>query len=252
MNIQKFISKQTNILNYFNKTTTITPSTSPTTFTKNIELNQEINVEQNVKFIKKKRFITDFIPVYKENSLNDIDIDIDNTDINIYKYNINEFDKRIEVYTDGSSFNNGKKNCKASWAYNIYENDNLIYKDCGKCNMLKQQSNQNAELLGIYHSVLKCHNVYQNINKIYLYTDSMYSIKCINEWSNKWSASDWDIKKNTEIILNIKNVISKCNFEVIFIHIRSHQNNSLNKHHIRNNIVDKDAKKINQSNFQKY
>jgi len=178
----------------------------------------------------------------------------DNFIVNEYNHSINNdhllcnnesTDLRIEVYTDGSSINNGKRNCKASWAFIIYENDVLIERKYGICNKQNVgydiQSNQKAELMGIYCAILKCNEKYQNSQTIYIYSDSLYSIKCITDWSNKWNQTDWDIKKNTIIIKNIKNSIKKHNY--IFIHIRGHQDKSTNKHHIRNCIVDKETKK---------
>lgn len=216
MNKKFVMSKQTNIKDYFNSNT----------------IDNENSNDIKIFNLSKKRLITDFF--------DNINNNIDNEKI------INYYDKRIEIYTDGSSYNNGKKNCRASWAYNIYENDICVYRDAGKCNMMKQ-SNQVAELLGILYCINKCYQVYNDIQKIYIYTDSLYSIKCINEWSNNWTTNDWNQKKNTEIIKQIKNIITQCKFEIIFIHIMSHQNNSNNKHHIRNNIVDKEAKKINNN-----
>lgn len=217
MNKKVVMTKQTNIKDFFN------------TDTINIENLNEIKV---LNFTK-KRLITDFFDENKSNK------DFDNTFAN-------KNEKRIEIYTDGSSYNNGKKNCRASWAYNIYEDDICVYRDAGKCNMIKQ-SNQVAELLGILYCIDKCYQIYNDIQKIYIYSDSLYSIKCINEWSNNWTHNDWNEKKNTEIIKKIKNIIAQCKFEIIFIHIMSHQNRSNNKHHIRNNIVDKEAKKINNN-----
>lgn len=209
-------SKQMNILCFINKD--------------KIEIESEKNCVQMKEIKIPKRLITDYFDT------NEIEETID----------VNQ-NKRVEIYTDGSSFNNGKKNCRASWAFNIYEDDICIHRDSGKCNM-KQQSNQKAELLSIYEAIMKSYCIYNNkiyINKIYIYSDSLYSIKCITDWSNKWTTNDWNNKKNTEIIKKIKDIISQCKFEIIFIHIYSHQNQSHNKHHIRNNIVDKEAKKIN-------
>jgi ribonuclease HI len=232
MNKKSVMSKQTNIKDFFNTNT--------------IENSNEIKIYN----ISKKRLITDFFSDIDDNINDNIDDNINNVindDINKKIIN-NDIDqnKRIEIYTDGSSYNNGKRNCRASWAYNIYEDDICVYRDAGKCNMTKQ-SNQVAELLGIFNCINKCYQVYKNIQKIYIYSDSLYSIKCINEWSNNWTSNDWNQKKNTEIIKKIKNIIAQCKFEIIFIHIFSHQNSSNNKHHIRNNIVDKEAKKINNN-----
>jgi ribonuclease HI len=216
----------------------------------------EINVDTNIELLNNENSYNFNNKTLKKSIKDYFNINSDINNEKACETNTNDLlkcnEKRIEIYTDGSSYNNGKKNCRASWAYNIYEDDICLYKECGKCSEYNnKQSNQIAELLGIYKSLLKCYQIYQlnkqqqYITKIYIYSDSMYSIKCINEWSNKWSEQDWNKKKNTDIIKNIKNIINQCKFEIIFIHILSHQNKSLNKHHIRNNIVDKEAKKIN-------
>lgn len=204
-----------------------------------------------------KYFSTIPEPIKQIEEINDTKIDVDvNTNCskkNIQFYfqkilpvtEINKDECRIEVYTDGSSIGNGKKNCKASWAFIIYENDNCIERRYGLCTKENVgydiQSNQKAELLAIYKSIIECNQRYQCYTTIYIYSDSLYSIKCITDWSNKWTITDWDEKKNTLIIRNIKDGIKKHNY--IFIHIRGHQDKSLNKHHIRNCIVDKETKK---------
>jgi len=226
MNKKCVKSKQTNIKDFLQ--TDMNENITNLELDINLDIKLDIKVDINKK---NKRLITDY---FNENKFDKIDETLVHNN------------KRIEIYTDGSSFNNGKRNCRASWAYNIYEDDICVYRDAGKCNMTKQ-SNQVAELLGILYCIHKCYEIYNDIHKIYIYSDSLYSIKCINEWSNKWTSNDWNQKKNTDIIKKIKNIISQCKFEIIFIHIMSHQNSSNNKHHIRNNIVDKEAKKINKN-----
>lgn len=150
---------------------------------------------------------------------------------------------KIEIYTDGSCFNNGKKYAVSSYAFQIYFNDQLKYQESKPIQEAKQ-TNQRAELYAVLCALDYLKNVLSDKfndpnNFITVYSDSEYCIKCITEWSKNWNPNDWKNKKNTDILKFILDYYQKINFT--FKHVKSHQT-SQDKHSIRNNLVDQLAK----------
>lgn len=197
-----------------------------------------------------KNDISKYFLVTKNENNHDI------TEINNNKNEINEINESnetfIEIYTDGACILNGKKNANSSFAFIIYVNDTVFGKDAKKItNELAfisldekfKHTNQKAELLAIYYSLLHLKNNMQintSKNLIRLYSDSEYSIKCLTEWCMNWSTKEWEVKKNTDILRKILQLLPS--FNISFQHIKSHQTDTNNKHAIRNNFVDKLAR----------
>ena len=59
-------------------------------------------------------------------------------------------------------------------------------------------TNNTAELLGLYHSLLFAKNEINNGLSIAIHCDSMYAIDCLTKWAIGWKAKGW-IKKGGEI-----------------------------------------------------
>lgn len=153
--------------------------------------------------------------------------------------------KLIRIWTDGSSINNGKNNCKAGYA--VFFSNKSERNTCGK--ITKEPSNQKAEL----KAILKAIELIKENEKAYIYTDSKYSIQCITEWSLIWRLNNWKTKngsdvKHQDIIKEILKKMKKVN--VKFIHIKSHQKKPENKNSLEykiwygNNMADKLAKSV--------
>jgi len=153
---------------------------------------------------------------------------------NINKTNLIRKQELIEVFTDGSSFNNGKKNAQAGFGVYFGENDirNISKK------VINKQTNNVGELLAIYNAllILSQDNKLNDIIKIY--TDSEYCLKIFqshynkykkmcNAWIIKWKMKDFKDVKNKDIIKNIDKLLLKFK-NVEFIHVRSHKTAPLN------------------------
>jgi len=131
------------------------------------------------------------------------------------------------VFTDGSSINNGKANCKAGSAvfFGVDDPRNAI------CTLKEYQSNQRAELYAIklaLEILSKEPSDDTNQNGIKLYTDSAYSIKCITVWYKNWEKNNWltakkQPVKHKELIQEILSLINEIHCEIKFIHVRSHK-----------------------------
>ena len=162
-------------------------------------------------------------PVFK----NSISPDKQNKKIEIRK------NKTFKVFTDGSSMNNGYKNCYGGIGvffeddsqYNISEK--MTFKDDGKV------SNNVCELTACLRAIqtIKDFEDFNNLEDcIIVYTDSKYLIDSITKWSDTWQKNGWMRKnrsgkmapvKNVELIKQIKaqTVISN----IRFTHVRAHQ-----------------------------
>ena len=123
-------------------------------------------------------------PVFK----NSISPDEQNKKIEIRK------NKTFKVFTDGSSMNNGYKNCyggigvffEDNSPYNISEK--MTFKDDGKV------SNNVCELTACLRAILtiKDFKDFNNLEDcIIVYTDSKYLIDSITKWSDAWQKNGW-------------------------------------------------------------
>ena len=153
----------------------------------------------------------------------------------------------INIYTDGSCINNGKKNAYGAIGVFYGNNDE---RNCGMAINDGKITNQTMELLA-------CLEALSNIETneiIYLYTDSQYVIKSMTEWVKKWESNNWlgANKKpieNLDIIQSLNNLLKTK--KVIFKHIRSHQNppedenSNEYKHWFGNKMADELATKAN-------
>ncbi len=130
----------------------------------------------------------------------------------------------IHIFTDGSS--NPKKNDCAGVGVFIPEDETLNV----SCKFpLENPTNQRAELFALF----KAYNIINQLeregvcNNFIIYSDSMYSIKCITEWYLTWQMNGWknskkEDVKNKDIIQSILEEKAKALSEIKLIHVNSH------------------------------
>jgi len=123
------------------------------------------------------------------------------------------------AYTDGACKYNGSQRAKAGLGIHFSEMNNIKINDISERLIYSKQTNNAAELMAILRCLEKCleYNVYQ---KIYIYTDSDYSMKCITLWYPEWKKKGIKDKKNIDILNKINSIYERLDVE--FIHIRSH------------------------------
>jgi ribonuclease HI len=131
----------------------------------------------------------------------------------------------MEIFTDGGAWNNGKTNCKAGCGIYIPEINIRISEE-----FTNNPTNQRAEL----YAIQKALEITDGHVKIY--SDSMYSIKCITLWSNNWVKNEWknskgENVKNQDILKKILYLVK--NRTVEFSHVKSHQKKPDNYEEIR-------------------
>jgi len=146
----------------------------------------------------------------------------------------------ILVFTDGSCINNGQKNAKAG--YGVYF-PNKELNDISEPFTILKITNQRAELFAIYKALKEITDKLQ-FNQITVYTDSLYSIKCVTLWIKSWEKNNWKTKNgkpvlNLDIIKSISEILKKYNSkQITFKHVRSHTNLT-NYESICNDMADK-------------
>ena len=106
----------------------------------------------------------------------------------------------INVYCDGSTSNNGSS--KATGGYGVYfpEDDSL---SMSFPYIHEVPTNQKTELYAMMMAIRQCilyvKNVSQNTSEqqeintyiFNIYTDSMYTINCLDKWMNNWIKKGW-------------------------------------------------------------
>jgi len=145
----------------------------------------------------------------------------------------NSFIPDYYVYTDGSCYNNGKKNSVAGIGLYFGKNDvrNVSRKIKGK------QSNNTAELSAILELYKIIEKDISRGKKIGIVSDSQYAIWCATSYGKKCEENQW--KKsipNKELVREIYEHY-KDKPTVKFIHIMSHTNNT-DIHSIGNSQAD--------------
>ena len=139
--------------------------------------------------------------------------------------------KELYIFSDGNCKRNGSSNSKAG--YSIFFDDEIFHK-YSKTEYLsgEQHTNNKAELTGVLEifKILYEYKVdFIGLN-IFICTDSMYTIKCINEWSKKWILNGWKSTNNQEVknkglieeILYFKTKIEK-DLTLKFKYVASHK-----------------------------
>ena len=182
------------------------------------------------------------------------------TKTEIKKENIDEVNQTIEVFTDGSTFNNGKKNKMQFGGIGIYFNDN-IYPSISEC-LSGKITNNIAELKAIITAIeyiINLESFHLSNTKIHIYSDSEYTINCIVKWSKAWEKNGWkkrDKKEisNKDLIIKLYNYYKK--YKIKFIHVKAHTSEPsdpiLHKIWYGNKIADKLATDSSKKSAQKY
>ncbi len=137
------------------------------------------------------------------------------------------YSKLLNIYTDGSSINNHKKQeFRGAGMGIVFDFDfpvelSLEF-DCG------EKSNNRAELCAIIYAI-EYANEKQETDPRYsgfinIYTDSKYSMLCatnLKSWkSNGWKTSSGSPAKNVDLLIKLQNLLDKR--KVFFKHIKAH------------------------------
>ena len=151
----------------------------------------------------------------------------------------------LHVFTDGACKSNGKHGAKASYAGWFPTNKELSFSRL--LSEDESQTNQRAELRGIYDSVKILYD--QKLFDIHLkiFTDSLYSKNCLSIWIKSWIQKGWKTTDGSQVkhrdLIEGLNEMLKSFKEYSIVHVKSHTGKK-DYNSINNDIVDKMATEI--------
>jgi ribonuclease HI len=155
--------------------------------------------------------------------------------------------KKIAVYCDGSTIDNGKKNASGGIGIFFTQNDP---KNVSEPFLLEIPTNQRTELyaflraLKIINQMIDCDR--ENNYEFDLYTDSRYTINCVTKWITGWAKNNW-IKANGQPVQNLSLIqqlskeYNQHRRQIRIHHVRSHTRLN-DPHSIGNEFADQLAK----------
>jgi ribonuclease HI len=164
----------------------------------------------------------------------------------------------VNIFTDGSSLNNGQKNKYHAGGMGVYIEDT---KECISEKLEGKITNNIAELkaciIGI-NTIIKR----DPIPHINIYSDSEYVVNSITKWAINWSKNNWqkydkfkkkkcDVK-NKDLMVELYNLYNTYSIE--FIHTKAHgkepkdKNSKIYKIWYGNHMADKLAVSASKSN----
>lgn len=147
--------------------------------------------------------------------------------------------KIIEVFTDGSCM---KKKTGTLCGYGIYFPNGELPNISRKFTRTPS-TNQRAELFAIYVALILIKKLIKDFDKVIIYTDSEYSIKCLTVWITTWEKNSWKTAsnksvKNQDIIKPLHSILQKFKNKIEFIHVMSHTGKTDTKS-LGNEMADK-------------
>lgn len=129
--------------------------------------------------------------------------------------------KVVSVFTDGSCMKQKQMRC----GYGIHF-PNKELPDISRKFTRKPLTNQRAELFAIYVALILIKK-FLKYDKVKLYSDSEYSIKCATKWiehwkNNNWKTADRKSVKNQDILKALNSILDNFKGKIEFIHVMSH------------------------------
>lgn len=106
---------------------------------------------------------------------------------------------RFEVYSDGSTRNNGRADAVGAWAYVILNEEEKIYEDC---RAEIGTTNQRMELIAAAEALdyLFYNEICIPFDSVIIYTDSAYLHNCYTQkWYVNWQNNGWRNTKKEKV-----------------------------------------------------
>ena len=143
---------------------------------------------------------------------------------------------KFEIYSDGSTRNNGRADAVGAWAYVILNEGKKIYEDC---RVEVGTTNQRMELIAAAEALeyLFYNHLAVPFDQVVVYTDSAYLHNCYTQkWYRNWQMNGWcNAKKqpvaNQDLWERLVRFFEAP--EVEFVKVKGHADNQWN------NYVDK-------------
>ena len=140
------------------------------------------------------------------------------------------------IYTDGACSHNGSNRAKGGIGVYFSPSNEIKIPNISSKLEVEKPTNNIAELVAILSALKECAE-YKVTHPIIIFTDSQYSINCINCWFPVWvKKNTLKGKKNVDILAQINNILPP-NLELI--HIRAQHDTKLtDEHSIGNKMAD--------------
>lgn len=140
---------------------------------------------------------------------------------------------KFEIYSDGSTRNNGRADAVGAWAYVVLNEGKKI---CEDCRVEVGTTNQRMELIAAAEALeyLFHNHLAVPFDQIVVYTDSAYLHNCYTQkWYRNWQMNGWRNAKK-EKVANQDLWERLVNFfeapEVEFVKVKGHANNEWNNY----------------------
>lgn len=104
----------------------------------------------------------------------------------------------LEIYTDGSTRNNGMNGSSGGWGYIVVVDGHL---DCYDSGTAAPTTNQKMELTAAIKACqFICSTLNSGFTPVTIYSDSAYLINCYKQnWWRKWERNGWKNSKNEPV-----------------------------------------------------
>jgi len=135
-------------------------------------------------------------------------------------------DDYIIVYTDGSTFNNGKANSQAGMGAYFFKNSPMnISKPVSELD--GPPTNNVSEIMAAYYAILALLEL--KIEKINIKTDSQFLINSMTKWINGWIKNGWTSSQGKPVINRLQfeklhELIVNNKLSVRWTHVKAHSN----------------------------
>lgn len=105
----------------------------------------------------------------------------------------------FEVYTDGSTKNNGYENSVGGWGYTVSEGGRLIKSWSGaEANTTNQRMELTAAIKALEYVMYEI--AVPNLDRVIVYTDSAYLHNCyVQKWYVNWQKNGWKNAKKQPV-----------------------------------------------------
>ena len=132
----------------------------------------------------------------------------------------------ICVFIDGSAINNGKYNCRASYAVVFPNHENLNISGVLNNNTNISPTNNRAEYMACIKA-LEQMKLYDPSGTIFLeiYSDSKLLIDSMTKWISNWKKNGWKTTNNTDVLnkdllIILDNLLKER--KVVWEHVKAH------------------------------
>jgi ribonuclease HI len=135
----------------------------------------------------------------------------------------------LRVFTDGSCTANGRRGARAGIGVYATRDDVPIKSHSAPLAADEPQTNQRAELQALYHGLVFISEQPSPVANVY--TDSKYSLDCLQKWSARWIKDNWR-KADGKPVLHqdlLKPMValwSRLSKSVTLHHVAAHTGNS--------------------------